>query len=227
MGRSTKRRQFLGAAGAEFTRRNDQRAAGAWSDVGTSGWIRACVFGELVGFIPPAIVGASLYAVGAPEIVLVFGLVAAGVAEGVVLGHAQARVVTTLLPEVVGWTRATAIAAGIAWLAGMGGSALVQHVGPIALIVVAPAWLIGLLSMGLLQARRLAPAVDDARDWVAVTTVGWLIGVALPVIALSIIPNSWPLPVHVLAAVVAAVAMGATVGAVSAPTLRRLAETRV
>ncbi len=163
---------------------------------------------------------------GAPEIALVAGLVIAGVGEGVVVGHAQSRVIRSLLPGVLGWTRATAVAAGVAWLAGMGGSALVGSVGSVALVVVVPGWIIGLLSMGYLQASRLAPVVDGAFDWVAVTTAGWLAGVAIPVIALSMIPNGWPLPVHVVAAVIAAVAMGATVGAVSAPTLSRLAASR-
>ena len=77
-----------------------------------------------------------------------------------------------------------------------------------------------------LQAHRLAPVVDGANDWIGVTTLGRLIGVALPVIALSIIPNQWPLAAYVVTAVLAAVAMGATVGAVSAPTLHRLATSR-
>lgn len=191
-----------------------------------SRWIRACVVGELIGFVPPAVTGAALFAVGAPEVVMIVGLVLAGVAEGAVLGRVQSEVVTTLIPDVSGWTRATALAAGIAWLAGMGGSALLQAVGPLALVVAAPGWLVGLLSMGYLQARRLAPVVDDAIDWIGVTTLGWLVGVALPVIALSAIPDGWPLVAHVVAAVVAAVAMGATVGAVSGRTLHRLAGAR-
>ena len=206
-------RVFVGNAGCSVS-------TGA---VGRSEWVRACIVGELVGFVPPAAAGALLFAVDASEVVMIAGLVAAGLAEGVILGFAQSRVVARLLPRVSGWTRATATAAGIAWLAGMGGSALVQAAGPIGLLIAAPAWVLGLLSMGYLQARRLDPVTTGAYRWVPVTTSAWLVGVALPVITLSVIPNGWPLPIHVIVAVAAAVAMGATVGAITAGTLLRLA----
>lgn len=186
-------------------------------------WIRACVVGELGGFIPPAVTGAVLVWLDAPELLLVVGLIIAGTAEGVVLGLAQSRVISRILPDVSGWTKATATAAGIAWLAGMAGSSLVQAAGPIGLVIAVPGWTVGLLSMGFLQARRLAVVVDDAGRWVPVTTVAWLVGVSLPVTVLSFIPNGWPLVVHVVGAIAAAVAMGATVGAASAGTLFRIA----
>ncbi len=184
-------------------------------------WIRACIVGELIGFVPPAMTGAVLVVLDAPEAVLVLGLVVAGLAEGLVLGTAQSHVVHDVLPSVSGWVRATTLAAGLAWLAGMGGSSLIQAVGPWALIVVAPGWIVGLLSMGVLQSRCLRPVVADARRWIPITTVAWLIGVAIPVVALSAVPNGWPPPVHVVVAVAAAVAMGATVGVITGTTLVR------
>lgn len=186
-------------------------------------WIRACIVGELLGFVPPALTGAVLVVLDAPEAVLVLGLVLSGMAEGLVLGAAQSHVLRDALPSVTGWVRATTTAAGLAWLAGMGGSSLIQAVGPWALLVVAPGWIVGLLSMGVLQSRRLHPVVTDARTWIPVTTVAWLIGVAIPVTALSVVPNGWPPTVHVVVAIGAAVAMGATVGAITGTTLERFA----
>jgi len=191
------------------------------SDQRHSEWILACVQGELVGFIPPAVVGATLVALDASEVVLVFGLVIAGVVEGMILGRAQARVIGRLLPSVSGWATATAVAAGLAWLAGMGGSSSVQAVGPMGLAIAGPGWAVGLLAMGVLQARCLRPAVLEPNRWIPATTMAWLIGVTIPVAALSVIPNGWPLVAHIIVAVAAAVAMGATVGAITARTLFR------
>lgn len=181
-------------------------------------WIKACVFGELLGFVPPALVGAFLYWLAAPEALLVAGLVLAGCAEGAILGEFQSRVIKSAFPAVTRWTAATAAAAGIAWLAGMGGSSVVQAAGPLSLLAVVPAWIVGLLAMGVLQSRRLSAAVD-ASAWIPRTTVAWLIGVAIPVVALSIVPNDAALAVHIAVAVVAAVAMGAIVGVIAAGTL--------
>ena len=143
-------------------------------------WVRACIVGELIGFVPPAMTGGVLFAVDASAVVMIVGLVVAGIAEGVILGAFQSRVVVQLLPGVTGWTKATATAAGLAWLAGMGGSALVQALGPIGLLIATPAWIVGLLSMGFLQARRLAPLTRQAYRWVPATTAAWLVGVAIP-----------------------------------------------
>ena len=75
--------------------------------------------------------------------------------------------------------------------------------------------------MGVLQWRRLRVVVESSATWIAVTAVAWTIGVALPVIASSIIPHGWPPVLHIGVAVAAAVAMGATVGAITGRTLAR------
>ncbi len=184
----------------------------------------AFVFGELVGFVPPAVTGAVLAGLGVNDAVLTAGLVAAGSLEGAALGYAQGRVLVRWLPTLVrrDWTLATAVAAALAWLAGMGGSAAVQQWGPAALAVVAPAMLGGLLAMGLLQWVVLRRHLPGSGRWIPVTSAAWLVGVMIPVAALSVIPNGWPPTVHVLVGVVAAVAMGATVGLLTGTTLRRL-----
>ncbi len=182
------------------------------------------MIGELIGFLPPAATGAALVVLGVSELVLVAGLVAAGVLEGLVLGRAQGIVLRQLIPGVTCWAEATGVAAGLAWLAGMGGSSLVGAVGAKGLIVAVPGWIIGLLAMGVLQSWRLRSVVPDAKRWIPATTLAWLIGVTIPVVALSVVPNQWPPAVHILVAIPAAVAMGATVGAITGRTLNRFVE---
>lgn len=194
-------------------------------------WTRAFVVGELIGFVPPAVTGATLAALDAPDPVLVAGLVLAGLLEGAVIGIAGARVLRRHAPDVsrAGWVRATMLAAGLAWLAGMGGGSLMgAEVLPPALAaaMLVPVWLGALTSMGYLQWRVLRRTVPDSARWVPVTTGAWLIGVMIPVVALSSVPDGWPAPVHVVVAVAAAVAMGLTVGALTGRTLERLLAAR-
>ena len=181
--------------------------------------------GEFWGFAPLAFVGAGLVALGASDGVLILGLTIAGVLEGVVLGRFQSAVLRTWIPTVGDWTLVTAVSAGLAWLAGMGGSHLVQSVGSIGLLLAGPGWVVGLCSMGLLQSRQLRMAVGRSAGWFPVTTLAWLLGVSIPVVGLSIIPNHWHLVAHVLVAVLSAVAMGATVGAITARPLVTLVPT--
>ena len=89
------------------------------------------------------------------------------------------------------------MAAALAWLAGMGGSAAVQAWGPVALVVVGPAMVAGLLAMGVLQWLVLRRHVPGSGRWVPVTSAAWLVGVLIPVAALSAVPNGWPPTVHV------------------------------
>jgi small basic protein len=166
-----------------------------------SAWTRAFVVGELIGFVPPALTAA--------------------------IGTTEARVLGRYAPDVptARWVRATVLAAGLAWFAGMGGSALMgAEVAPPVLLatVLAPVWAMALTAMGYLQWRVLRVTVPASGRWVPVTTGAWLIGIMIPVVALSTVPNDWPVPVHVAVAVAAAVAMGFTVGALTGRTLHSL-----
>jgi hypothetical protein len=196
-------------------------------------WTLALLVGELVGFVPPAVTGATLAAVGAADVVLVAGLTVAGLFEGAVVGVAQARVLARGAPAVDGrdWVAATAAAAGFAWFVGMGGGSLMgSEIAPPGVLaaVLAPAWIAALLSMGYAQWRVLRCAVVRSGRWVWVTSGAWLLGVMIPVVALSTTPNSWPLWAHAAVGIVAALGMGLTVGALTGHTLARLlaAQTR-
>lgn len=190
-------------------------------------WTLAIVTGELVGFVPAAVIGASLAAVGASDLALVAGLTVGGLFEGAAIGTAQAVVLSLYAPAVDGrdWVLATAAAAGFAWFVGMGGGALMgSGLAPpaVLLLVMVPAWTAGLLSMGYAQWRVLRRAVPRSGRWVAVTSAAWLLGVMIPVGALSAAPNSWPGWAHAVTAVLAAGAMGWTVGTLTGRTLERL-----
>jgi hypothetical protein len=187
-------------------------------------WTLAFVLGELVGFVPPAVTGAALAAAGVSDALLVSGLVLAGLLEGAAIGTAQAYVLHPVLPALrpLRWVLATAVGAAVAWLAGMGGVALVQAAGPGAWWLVGPGMVVGLLAMGTLQWLLLRRHVPHSARWVPVTSGAWLLGVMIPVAALSLTPNSWPPAAFVAVGVVAAVAMGATVGLLTGGTLVRL-----
>ena len=77
-------------------------------------WTLAFVVGELVGFLPPAVTGATLAAVGVPDVVLVVGLTLAGLLEVSAL---------SLAPNSwPGWTYAAiAVAAAVAMGLTVGG----------------------------------------------------------------------------------------------------------
>jgi hypothetical protein len=193
-------------------------------------WTLAFVVGEMVGFLPPAICGATLAAIGVPDVVLVVGLTIAGLLEGLAIGIAQARVLTRFAPDVDAhdWVVATVAAAGFAWFVGMGGGTLMgANVGPPILVAVLliPAWCAALLSMGYAQWRVLRRTVPRSGRWVWVTAGAWLLGVMIPTVALSTAPNSWPGVMHAGIGVFAAMAMGLTVGGLTGHTLERLLDT--
>lgn len=190
-------------------------------------WTLAFLVGELVGFVPPAITGATLATIGVPDPVLVVGLTIAGVFEGGALGVAQSWVLARHAPALNGraWVVATTTAASFAWFVGMGGGALMgSDIAPAGLLftVLVPAWVAALLSMGYLQWRVLRLAVPRSGRWIWVTSGAWLLGVMIPVVALSLAPNDRPGWAHAIIGVLAAMAMGATVGALTGRTLERL-----
>lgn len=192
-------------------------------------WTVAIIAGELVGFLPPALTGAALATVEAPDLVLVIGLTAAGVLEGVALGVAQHSIIGSLWPDIERrhWVAATAAAAGLAWLVGMGGSTVASSDGVPTAVAIGLAVVVGplaLCSMGYLQWLVLRRVVTDCARWVPVTTAAWLVGVTIPVAALSLVPNRWPPTAHVGIAVVAAVAMGALVGIITGGMVESLAD---
>lgn len=194
-------------------------------------WVGAFVVGELIGFVPPALTGAALAANDAGDVAMTISLTAAGLLEGLAIGVAQRHVLQRHAPAIDGgrWVLATTAGAGLAWLVGMGGSAaLQQRPAPLAVLiaVLVPLWVVGLLAMGAGQWLVMRPQVPHSSRWVWVSAGAWLVGVAIPVVVLSLLPNAWPLWSHVVGGVVAAVAMGVTVGLLTGRTLQALLQHR-
>ncbi len=187
-------------------------------------WTVAFVVGEMVGFVPPALVGAVLGVIGVPDVVLVLGLTIAGGFEGAAIGLAQARVLKRNATAIPGraWVAATAVAASFAWFVGMGGGALMGATeSPVLLLFLVPAWTLALASMGYLQWRVLRRSVQHSASWIPVTSGAWVLGVSIPVVAISATPDGWPGFTRVVVAVIAAIAMGFTVGALTGRTMYR------
>ena len=76
--------------------------------------------------------------------------------------------------------------------------------------------------MGYLQWRVLRRSLPRSGRWVGVTSGAWLLGIMIPVATLSTVPNAWPAWARILLGVLAAVAMGLTVGVLTGRTLERL-----
>ena len=145
-------------------------------------WVAWTVAGELAGFVAPAAVG--VLTADSPPRVALPSLVAAGVVEGLLLGAAQARALTSALPALRSrrFAGLTAVAAALAYLVGM----LPSSVGapltdaPPALLALAGVvgGLVLLCSLGTAQWLELRRHVDRAWTWIPVTAAAWLVGLA-------------------------------------------------
>ena len=188
-------------------------------------WTAAFTVGELVGFVPPALVGAWLGSTQAGDAATVIGLTLAGALEGASIGTAQAFVLgrhDAGVPR-ARWVAATAAGAALAWFVGMGGAAVMGAASsPVVLVALIPAWLVGLAAMGAFQWLLLRRRGRRTWHWIPVSAGAWLVGVLIPVAAISLTPDDWPAPPRVLVAVLSAVAMGLVVGLLTGRVMRRL-----
>jgi hypothetical protein len=145
-------------------------------------WVTACAVGELVGFLVPAAVGATLASSDSGWAVP--ALVLAGAGEGAVLGLSTAvvlgRAVSDFRPRA--WVLATAIGAAFAWLLGLApsaGASTWQSWPPF--LVAAAGVALGLLlvcSVGAAQAWVLREHLARAWRWVPASAAAWCAGLA-------------------------------------------------
>ncbi|MBG0816610.1 hypothetical protein [Planomonospora sp. ID82291] len=186
-------------------------------------WFLATLAGEIAGFALPAVVAALV--VGSARLgplAQVFLLVLAGAGEGALLGLGQAYALRGALPSVPTrtWVRATAAGATVAWTIGsvpvLLGEGLTAVPWPL-LAVMGPALLV---SMGLFQWRVLRGRVAGAWRWIVASTGGWCMGLAAFGLVTTPLwqPGQSP-PLVVLIGMLGAVAMAATVAAVTGTTL--------
>jgi Ca2+-transporting ATPase len=178
--------------------------------------------GETAGFLMPVaailVMGDRLDGWG--PIVL---LLAAGAAEGAVLGWSQALVLGRVLSEFSrrDWVVRTALAAVVAWSIGITPSALEpvwqQWPGAVQAMAALDAGVLLLLTIGVAQWTVLRRHLAGSARWIAWTAAGWLAGLGLFLIVATPLwhPGQHPVLVAgigVLAGVSMAVAMAAVTG---------------
>lgn len=204
--------------------------ANSWSEavgLGTSGLVAALLLVRAEG--PAALVGAAFAVV-----------VLAGLAEGGVVGWAQARVLRGPLPELAPrrWIVATIVGATVAWTLGMVPPTLVDLSGaatggevpePGLALQLALAVLLGAVAgpiLGAAQAWVLRAHCPRAWRWLPANALAWALGMPLVFAIAGSAPPGWP-PGAVAALVVTTLALvGAVVGAVHGAVLVRMLEER-
>ncbi|MEO6199679.1 MAG: hypothetical protein ABIX44_00790 [Cryobacterium sp.] len=195
-------------------------------------WVVWVAVGESLGFLAPAL--AWLSATLLNPAATVPALVAAGAAEGALLGWAQARVLKRRIPALSAprWIGGTALAASLAWLIGelAGENPSVWQAWPVGaqIGVGVPAGALLLCSVGFAQWLELRRHLPRSGWWVAGSAAAWCLGLA---VFLGVASPLWqpgqPLPlvimIGVLAAILMAVSMALATGLVLVRLLRRAA----
>lgn len=190
-----------------------------------SRWTVATIAGEGLGFMVPALAGATAYAAGLTDWWSIAVLVPGGAVEGAILGLAQGSV---LHRELAGFDRrafafATAVAAALAWAVGMPLGAFGPSLTPPALVVAtAVGGTFVLLSIGVAQALVLRRHVARTRTWIEANALAWLVGLSIPLAAMSLVDDADPPAVVALTAIAAGVAMAAVVAAITGVAIVRL-----
>jgi len=191
-------------------------------------WTLATFLGETGGFLLPAlaVLVAGNRLPGAVDTAL---LVLAGAGEGAVLGAAQARVLTRVLPGLwaPAWVLRTSSAAAVAWVIGLAPSLLGDRFtawAPAVRVVVAvPAGVLLLLTIGPAQWTVLRRHVPRAGGWVAWTAAGWCAGLTVfMAVAIPLWRPGQDVVLVALIGVLAACAMALAMAAVTGLGLVRL-----
>jgi hypothetical protein len=197
-------------------------------------WTATVTAGEALGFAVPAVAGAGIAAADPAWPVVAAVVLAAGAAEGAVLGTAQALVVRRAIPAVASrdWIVATVAGAVVAWAIGLlpilAGDRLDELPVPLAVALVVVLGGILVSAMGAFQARVLAPHVPGAGMWVPATALAWLLALGVfMAIATPLWHEGQAAPLVAVIGLAAGVAMAATVAAVSGAALVRLVRSRL
>ncbi len=189
-------------------------------------WTAGMTLGEFVGFAIPAVVGALAVqrfpdAAGpGARMAVALLLVGAGTLEGCVLGFAQALVLRRYLPGFLmrPWILATAAGAALAWAIGM----LPSTVGDPTALPPLVLWLgvavlgpVLLVSLGAAQWLVLRRQLAYAANWIWLSAVAWLAGLAVVFAGMSLTQAGDPTWRLITIAAISGLLMGATAAAVS------------
>jgi hypothetical protein len=183
-------------------------------------WVLATALGELIGFAAPALVGTAAYALKLPDSMMVAGLLGAGAIEGAVLGLAQWLVLRRILPELPRrvWVLATAAAAVVAYIIGLipsqGGDLSRLHPA----VLAGGAAMLGtifVVSIGFAQWLVLRRILPSAGWWILANAVAWPLGVMVPVVGLTLVPDGAPVALMGGVGLASGLLMGVVVGAIT------------
>ncbi|GAA4038959.1 nitroreductase/quinone reductase family protein [Nonomuraea soli] len=148
-------------------------------------WFFAVTLGEIFGFAVPALAAAAVAdpawgTLGIAPLIQAGVIVTAGLAEGAVLGAAQAYTLRQWLPDIstVQWVKATAGGAGIAWVIGSLPVVLGERLLSWHPVVLGALGMLLLAAMGALQWRLLRRHIRRAGWWIPATAGAWLVALA-------------------------------------------------
>jgi len=197
-------------------------------------WVLACTLGEVTGFLGFPILGGALalwLGAGlepfARALILYAVAVIGGLGEGAVLALFQLRVLAESFARLSPrrWVLGTAVAASMAWAAGMLAPTLDEILGisaPVQAAIWIPASILILLSIGSAQAWALRSVVENPQSWVVGNALGWLAGLPWTFVLPGLVPDGAPMTWWITAFAVSGVLMALTVGLVTGLFLLRL-----
>ncbi|WP_035938234.1 hypothetical protein [Knoellia aerolata] len=195
-------------------------------------WVAWTIAGEMAGFGAPAVVG--VLTAGSPTRVALPALVSAGAVEGLLLGAAQAHVLSSALPglDVRRFALLTAGAASLAYLVGMlpSSTGWAGTDAPTALLVAAAVvgGIVLLGSLGTAQWLELRRHVTRGWTWILTTAGAWLVGLAVfMLVATPLWRPGQGVALAVLVGLVAALGMATTVAVLTGRAAQRLVDRAV
>lgn len=199
-------------------------------------WVQACGLAEFLGIGVAAIVAAGiLYWIGEPETVfektgVLAAMIAAGSAEGWLVGSFQAAVLKEKIPSLsrAAWVRATVLVAAAGWFLGMLPSTLASSptaTGPqnppempslwvVAVFAVVMGLAVGAI-FGWAQQRVLRHYVSGSVRWIAANSLAWGAGLWWVYLGASWPDGTEPVWQIVLSGVFSGLLMGLSVGVVT------------
>ena len=189
-------------------------------------WIGLVTVGEAAGFLVPATVMAAAQVAALAPGSHYAAAIAGGLAEGAILGVAQALALrrSGVAVRTRAWVLATSLAAAFAWSIGMLPSTLPDldwgSAGTIAGAVVGGLAL--LLAIPTAQWPLLRPLVQRASRWIPLNVLAWGVGILWTVAPSPFVDETTPVAGLILAYALAGLLMAATVAVVTGLGLRRM-----
>jgi hypothetical protein len=177
--------------------------------------------GELIGFAIPAIVGYAAFAVGFSENVIWSLVIIAGAGEGAVLGYAQWLALRRYLPNLSrnAWVLATTLAAIIAYALALLMTTLGERLASadpgMMILAFGVIGLAFVLTMGGAQWFVLRKHLRGAGWWIPANAIAWPLGVLIPVLTITLVPDASPALYFIFAGILGGVLMGLAVGCIT------------